>query len=89
MATCRENLSVSPAVWWMKAICVNFLLFLLLFFFTTPSLVLNLLNQGGYKKAVAELHVSHNTITNTVCQTFIALDGASVAIVACDHKSDY
>lgn len=51
-----ENLSVSDAVWWMKAILINTILTLLLFFLTTPSIIMNLLNQANYKKAVEELH---------------------------------
>jgi hypothetical protein len=51
-----ENLSVSDAVWWIKAITINFLLFVLLFFLTTPSIIMNLINQGEYKKAISSLH---------------------------------
>lgn len=43
----------------MKAILINTILTLLLFFLTTPSIIMNLLNQANYKKAVEELHVSH------------------------------
>ncbi|CAD5112595.1 DgyrCDS1808 [Dimorphilus gyrociliatus] len=52
-----ENLSISPAIWWSKAFFINALLFILLFFLTTPSIVLNLLNEGNYyKSALDKLH---------------------------------
>ena len=59
---CRENLSINQAVWWMRAICINFWIVILLFFLTTPSMFLNLLNEGGYKKAVEEVHVSQASV---------------------------
>lgn len=37
-----ENLSVKPGVWYVKAIVVNFFLFLVLFFLTTPAIIVNL-----------------------------------------------
>lgn len=64
----RENLSVSPAVWWMKALLINFWLFVLLFFMTTPSIIMNLLNEINYKKALEELHVR---ITNVIMHVSI------------------
>lgn len=39
-----ENLSVQPSLWYLKAIVVNFFLFLVLFFLTTPAIVVNLFN---------------------------------------------
>ncbi|XP_049882299.1 CSC1-like protein 1 [Pectinophora gossypiella] len=39
-----ENLSVQPGVWYLKAIVVNFFLFIVLFFLTTPAFVVNLFN---------------------------------------------
>ncbi len=60
----RANLSVSPAIWWLKAISINFFCFVLLFFLTTPSIVMNLINQGDYKKAIEEMHVSRIYLVN-------------------------
>lgn len=52
-----ENLSISPAIWWAKAFVINALLFVLLFFLTTPSIILNLLNEAKYyKNALDKLH---------------------------------
>lgn len=39
-----ENLSVQPGVWYIRAICVNFFLFIVLFFLTTPAIIVNLFN---------------------------------------------
>lgn len=39
-----ENLSIQPGVWYVKAIVVNFFLFLVLFFLTTPAIIVNLFN---------------------------------------------
>ncbi|XP_053610012.1 CSC1-like protein 2 [Plodia interpunctella] len=39
-----ENLSVQPGVWYLKAIFVNFFLFIVLFFLTTPAIIVNLFN---------------------------------------------
>lgn len=40
-----ENLSVQPGIWYLKAIVVNLFLFLVLFFLTTPALIVNLFNN--------------------------------------------
>ncbi|XP_072939147.1 CSC1-like protein 2 [Epargyreus clarus] len=39
-----ENLSIQPGVWYLKAIVVNFFLFIVLFFLTTPAIIVNLFN---------------------------------------------
>lgn len=39
-----EHLSIQPGVWYVKAIVVNFCLFIVLFFLTTPAIVVNLFN---------------------------------------------
>lgn len=39
-----ENLSVQPGMWYLKAIVVNFFLFIVLFFLTTPAIIVNLFN---------------------------------------------
>lgn len=39
-----ENLSVQQSVWYLKAILVNVMLFIVLFFLTTPALVVNWFN---------------------------------------------
>jgi len=85
----RENLSISPAVWWMKALCVNFLLFLLLFFLTTPSMFLNLLNVWGYQKVVQELSVSMhssvwaNHVIVVIMSDVVDLDLSDLSVMYC------
>ncbi|KAJ2948172.1 hypothetical protein O0L34_g9980 [Tuta absoluta] len=39
-----ENLSVQPGIWYLKAIAINFFLFIVLFFLTTPAFVVNQFN---------------------------------------------
>ncbi|KAA0184302.1 Transmembrane protein 63B [Fasciolopsis buskii] len=39
------NLAVTRTVWWMRAVTVNLLVFLIVFFMTTPTYVLNLVNS--------------------------------------------
>lgn len=44
-----ENLSVKPGIWYVKAIIVNFFLFVVLFFLTTPAFVVSLFNRTVVK----------------------------------------
>lgn len=39
-----ENLSVQPGVWYIRAFIINIILFIILFFLTTPAIVVNLFN---------------------------------------------
>ncbi|XP_022223869.2 calcium permeable stress-gated cation channel 1, partial [Drosophila obscura] len=45
-----ENLNVNKSHWYLKFFCVNFVLFLFLFFLTTPVMVVNLLNSRPWLK---------------------------------------
>ncbi|XP_041468379.1 calcium permeable stress-gated cation channel 1-like isoform X2 [Lytechinus variegatus] len=49
-----ENLSISPYVWWLSVILINIALFVLLFFLTTPSVIMTTLDSTNYKDALAE-----------------------------------
>ncbi|XP_073958491.1 transmembrane protein 63 [Choristoneura fumiferana] len=40
-----ENLSVQPGIWYLKAFVVNVFLFIVLFFLTTPAIIVNLFNN--------------------------------------------
>ncbi|XP_063375405.1 CSC1-like protein 2 [Cydia amplana] len=40
-----EHLSVQPSIWYVKAFVVNFFLFIVLFFLTTPAIIVNLFNN--------------------------------------------
>lgn len=46
-----ENLSIQPGIWYVKAIILNFLLFIVLFFLTTPAFIVNLFNTLVVKPA--------------------------------------
>ncbi|XP_034476329.1 CSC1-like protein 2 isoform X2 [Drosophila innubila] len=43
-----ENLNVSKSHWYLKFVCVNVVLFIVLFFLTTPAMVVNLLNNRAW-----------------------------------------
>ncbi|KAH8234245.1 hypothetical protein KR038_004671, partial [Drosophila bunnanda] len=45
-----ENLNVNKSHWYLKFFCVNVVLFLVLFFLTTPAMVVNLLNSRPWLK---------------------------------------
>lgn len=41
----RKNLSVRSRSWWAKAILINLILFLVLFFLTTPAVIMTFLED--------------------------------------------
>lgn len=45
-----ENLNVNKSHWYLKFVCVNVVLFIVLFFLTTPAMVVNLLNSRSWLK---------------------------------------
>lgn len=45
-----ENLNVNKSHWYLKFVCVNVVLFIVLFFLTTPAMVVNLLNSRPWLK---------------------------------------
>ncbi|XP_071962779.1 calcium permeable stress-gated cation channel 1-like isoform X2 [Antedon mediterranea] len=51
-----QNLSVSNLKWWVSVITVNICLFLVLFFLTTPSVILTSLDSTNYKNAIDNLN---------------------------------
>ncbi|XP_041352864.1 calcium permeable stress-gated cation channel 1-like isoform X2 [Gigantopelta aegis] len=51
-----ENLSLQPWKWWLRAFIINGLLIVLLFFLTTPSIILSQLDKIQYTKAIEDLH---------------------------------
>ncbi|KAG5450219.1 CSC1-like protein 1, partial [Clonorchis sinensis] len=40
-----QNLAISRTVWWVRAVAVNLFVFIIVFFLTTPTYVLNLVNK--------------------------------------------
>ncbi|XP_048246055.1 CSC1-like protein 2 isoform X2 [Haliotis rufescens] len=51
-----ENLSIAPWQWWLRAILINTILLFLLFFLTTPAILVNVMDQFNYQKAFEDLH---------------------------------
>ncbi|ALC40565.1 CG11210 [Drosophila busckii] len=45
-----ENLNVNRSHWYLKFVCVNVVLFIVLFFLTTPAMVVNMLNNRPWLK---------------------------------------
>lgn len=43
--SCRSNLPVTRTMWWIRAAVINVFVFFIVFFLTTPTYVLNLVNQ--------------------------------------------
>ncbi|XP_039207568.1 calcium permeable stress-gated cation channel 1 isoform X1 [Crotalus tigris] len=50
-----ENLSVGGALWWVKFVLLNICLFLLLFFLTTPAIIVNTMDMFNVTRPVESL----------------------------------
>ncbi|XP_067098659.1 calcium permeable stress-gated cation channel 1 [Osmerus mordax] len=50
-----ENLSVCGSRWWLRCILLNILLFLLLFFLTTPAIIVNTMDKFNVTRPVESL----------------------------------
>lgn len=53
----RENLSVCGSRWWLRCVLLNILLFLLLFFLTTPAIIVNTMDKFNVTRPVESLRV--------------------------------
>uniref|UniRef100_A0AAY4AFL1 Transmembrane protein 63C n=1 Tax=Denticeps clupeoides TaxID=299321 RepID=A0AAY4AFL1_9TELE len=51
----RENLSVCGSRWWLRCVLLNILLFLLLFFLTTPAIIVNTMDKFNVTRPVESL----------------------------------
>ncbi|XP_078000639.1 osmosensitive cation channel TMEM63C-like [Glandiceps talaboti] len=51
-----ENLSVAPEQWWIRVSLINLVLFVCLFFLTTPAVILAGLDDINYQKAFENMH---------------------------------
>ncbi|XP_046401066.1 calcium permeable stress-gated cation channel 1 isoform X1 [Ischnura elegans] len=51
-----ENLSVEPKLWYLKAFAINLFLFVILFFLTTPVIVVNLLDHFNFSKEIGQVN---------------------------------
>lgn len=58
VALCRKNLSIQGVRWWLQWLGVNFTLFVVLFFLTTPSIILSTMDKFNVTKPIHALNVS-------------------------------
>ncbi|XP_038654927.1 CSC1-like protein 1 isoform X2 [Scyliorhinus canicula] len=63
-----ENISVQGIQWWSRCILINFLLFILLFFLTTPSIVLSTMDKFNVTKPI---HYLNNPIISQFFPTLL------------------
>lgn len=54
----RNNLSVHGFKWWFRWFCINFFLFIVLFFLTTPSIIISTMDKFNVTKPIHYLNVS-------------------------------
>lgn len=57
----RENLSVRGTSWWVRFILLNICLFILLFFLTTPAIIVNTMDMFNVTRPVESLKVVPGT----------------------------
>ncbi|XP_023564569.1 CSC1-like protein 1 [Octodon degus] len=55
---CWKNLSVRGLRWWVQWLSINFTLFVVLFFLTTPSIILSTMDKFNVTKPIHALNVS-------------------------------
>lgn len=54
----REHLSLGGVSWWLRCLVINITLFLLLFFLTTPAIIISTMDKFNVTKPVEYLNVS-------------------------------
>lgn len=54
----REHLSLGGFSWWVRCLVINIILFLLLFFLTTPAIIISTMDKFNVTKPVEYLNVS-------------------------------
>lgn len=59
---CRKNLSVQGLRWWLQWLGINFTLFVVLFFLTTPSIILSTMDKFNVTKPIHALNVSDRSV---------------------------
>lgn len=55
---CRKNLSIQGVRWWLQWLGINFSLFVVLFFLTTPSIIISTMDKFNVTKPIHALNVS-------------------------------
>ncbi|XP_077196871.1 mechanosensitive cation channel TMEM63A isoform X2 [Paroedura picta] len=65
---CWTNLSVKGLNWWFRCFCVNLLLFLVLFFLTTPSIIISTMDKFNVTKPI---HYLNNPVVSQFFPTVL------------------
>uniref|UniRef100_A0A8C2IPI4 Transmembrane protein 63C n=1 Tax=Cyprinus carpio TaxID=7962 RepID=A0A8C2IPI4_CYPCA len=55
VCVCVENLSVCGSRWWLRCVLLNIVLFFLLFFLTTPAIIVNTMDKFNVTRPVESL----------------------------------
>lgn len=53
----REHLSIRGFIWWLRCLVINVILFILLFFLTTPAIIITTMDKFNVTKPVEYLNV--------------------------------
>uniref|UniRef100_A0A8D3CNA6 Transmembrane protein 63B n=1 Tax=Scophthalmus maximus TaxID=52904 RepID=A0A8D3CNA6_SCOMX len=56
VCSCREHLSLGGISWWIRCFIINCILFLLLFFLTTPAIIISTMDKFNVTKPVEYLN---------------------------------
>uniref|UniRef100_A0A8C0AZM5 Transmembrane protein 63A n=1 Tax=Buteo japonicus TaxID=224669 RepID=A0A8C0AZM5_9AVES len=65
---CWKNLSVRGLKWWFRWACINLLLFIVLFFLTTPSIIISTMDKFNVTKPI---HYLNNPIISQFFPTLL------------------
>ncbi|NXY45386.1 CSCL1 protein, partial [Ceuthmochares aereus] len=65
---CWKNLSVHGLKWWFRWACINLLLFIVLFFLTTPSIIISTMDKFNVTKPI---HYLNNPIVSQFFPTLL------------------
>uniref|UniRef100_A0A8B9SVJ1 Transmembrane protein 63A n=1 Tax=Anas platyrhynchos TaxID=8839 RepID=A0A8B9SVJ1_ANAPL len=65
---CWNNLSVHGFKWWFRWFCINFFLFIVLFFLTTPSIIISTMDKFNVTKPI---HYLNNPIISQFFPTLL------------------
>ncbi|KAJ7396820.1 CSC1-like protein 1 [Pitangus sulphuratus] len=65
---CWKNLSVHGLKWWFRWTCINLLLFIVLFFLTTPSIIISTMDKFNVTKPI---HYLNNPIVSQFFPTLL------------------
>lgn len=52
----REHLSIRGFIWWLRCLVINVVLFILLFFLTTPAIIITTMDKFNVTKPVEYLN---------------------------------